>query len=227
MMNENNKTQAILDADPVATAEEILGKSHEEWNLETDAQTVLGLAYFTSKIKEKHLKKNEDTYFAISWKNFLEIAKKHNFKIGYSKNFIGTGWSDDGTVEEEVILFDDENGLIIYAESFDGTRVNNAKLYGEAFTNGPIEEKHRRALNGSSHEYNENGTVSFDFDIREGFVFYLNKMLHTFEFSKTWTNVPFLWFLNYMENKTEKDYEAINRRKIAESAPEVSKIIYG
>lgn len=68
----------------------------------------------------------------------------------------------------------------------------------------------------------------FDVDVREGFRFHLDALSEAFEFSKSWSKVPFLWFLNYMDTENKNySYEKINMQKIVASTPEVYKIIFG
>ena len=180
------------------------------------------------KKKVEHLKSIGDTHFGITWIDFIEIAKAYGFKSGYCQKFTGTGWSDKGVEEEEIIFFHEEKGFILHAESFDGRSVNSAKVYGEVKIGDKLEKNQWEALNGCSHGGNGNGTMSFDVDVREGFRFHLDALSEAFEFSKSWSKVPFLWFLNYMDTKNKNySYKKINKQKIDASTPEVRKIIFG
>lgn len=225
----NETTRNILNFDPVATAEALIGKRHEDWDIETDGMAALGLVMATNQAKRGHLESIGDTHFGITWQTFIEIAKAYGFKRGYCQKFTGTGWSDKGVEEEEIIFFHEEKGLILHAESYDGKSVNSAIVYGEVKINGgKLERNQWDALNGCSNGSNENGTMSFEVDVREGFRFHLDALSEAFEFSKSWTKVPFLWFLNYMDTKDKNySYEKINKQKINASTPEVRKIIFG
>ena len=224
----NEKTKNILNFDPVAATEDLLGKRHEDWNIETDGYAAVGIAMATNKIKADHLKSIGDTHFGITWIDFIEIAKAYGFKCGYCQNFTGTGWSNKDVEEEEIIFFHEEKGLILHAESFSGKSVNSAKVYGEVKIGDKFEEKQWEALNGCSHGGNGNGTMHFEVDVREGFRFHLDAISEAFEFSKNWSEVPFLWFLNYMDSKVENyDFKKITNQKINASTSEVKKIIFG
>lgn len=226
----NETTRNILNFDPIATAETLIGKRHEDWDVETDGMAALGLAMLTNESKREYLESIGDTHFGITWNDFIEIAKAYGFKCGFCQKFTGTGWSDKkGIEEEEIIFFHEEKGLILYAESFDGKSVNSAKVYGEVKLNeNKIEEDQWNALNGCSHGGNGNGTMYFNVDVREGFRFHLDAVSEAFEFSKSWSKVQFLWFLNYMDTKKKNyNYEQINKKKIASCTPEVRKIIFG
>ena len=188
----------------------------------------LGLAMATNQAKREHLESIGDTHFGITWQKFVEIVKAYGFKSGYCQKFTGTGWSDKGVEEEEIIFFHEEKGLILHAESYDGKSVNSAKVYGEVKIGEELERNQWEALNGCSHGGNGNGTMSFDVDVRAGFRFHLDALSEAFEFSKSWTKVPFLWFLNYMDTKDKNySYEEINKQKINASTPEVRRIIFG
>lgn len=224
----NEKTKNILNFDPVATAETLIGKQHEDWDLKTDAMAASVLAMATNQAKADHLKSIGDTHLGITWIEFIEIAKAYGFKSGYCQKFTGTGWSDKGVEEEEIIFFHEEKGLILHAESFNGKSVNSAKVYGEVKIGDKLEENQYEALNGCSHSGNGNCTMSFNVDVREGFRFHLNALSEAFEFSKSWSTLPFLWFLNYMDSKDENyDFKKITKLKINTSTSEVKKIIFG
>lgn len=169
-----------------------------------------------------------DTHFGITWQDFIKIVKAYGFKCGFCQKFTGTGYSEE-CVEEEIIFFHEEKGLILYAESFGGDSVNSANVYGEVKLNdGKLEKSQWDALNGCSHSANENGTLCFHVDVRKGFRFHLDAISEAFEFSTSWSKVPFLWFLNYMDTEDKNyNYEKINKQKIAACTPEVRKIIFG
>ena len=225
----NEKTKNILNMDTVATAEALIGKRHEEWDTKTDGVLALGLTMLMNKSKREHLESMGDTHSGITWQDFIGIVKAYGFKCGFRKKFMGTGWSDIKDVEEEeVIFFLEEKGLILYAESFGRDSINSAVVYGEVKTNDELEENQWNALTGCSYGGNRNGTMSFDVDCREGLRFHLDAISEVFEFSKSWTRIPFLWFLNYMDTKDENyNYEKITKQKIDECSPEVRKIIFG
>lgn len=173
----NETTKNILNFDPVATAEALIGKRHEEWDVETDGMAALGLAMMSNQSKREHLESIGDTHFGITWQDFIEIVRTYGFKCGFCQKFTGTGWSDEkGIEEEEIIFFHEEKGLILHAESFDGKSVNSAKVYGEVKINETLTENQWDALNGCSHGGNGNGTMYFDVDVREGFRFHISTL---------------------------------------------------
>lgn len=222
----NATTKKLLEFDPIAAIEDTVGKCHENWNTaEETAAIILNMMY--SEGKTTHLKGIGDTHCGITWSKFIDIAKNYGFECGYSQKFAGTGYSDH-VEEEEIIFYHKEKGLILHAESFDAKSINSAKVYGEVKTTDKLTSSQLSALNGCSFGGNPNNTISFDVDVREGFVYHLEALSEAFEFSQRWSTVPFLWFLNYMDTeKPNYDYKKITAEKIAASSPEVSKIIYG
>lgn len=176
--------------------------------------------------KNKNMRE-EDTHWGISWIDFLKIAKSYGFEKGYSQKFIGSDWIEVNiSVEEEIIFFHKEKGHILHAESYGENSVNSAQVYAEVKIGKKLEENQWKALDCCSHGSNGNGTMHIRVDVRANFIFQLEKISKAFEFSKRWTVVPFLWFLNYMDTRKENyDYEEINTQKINSSSSEVQKII--
>lgn len=219
----NETTKNFLNFDPIATAETLIGKRHEDWNIETDGLAALRLAVAANQAKANHLKSISDTHFGITWIEFVEFAKAYGFQISYYEKF--TGRNEE---EEEIIFFHEEKGLILHAVSYAGKYVNSAKVYGELKKSDKLTKNQQEALNGCSQSPINNNTMSFDVDVREGFRFHLDALSEAFEFSKNWSKVPFLWFLNYMDTKDENyNYEKITQHKIDACTPEVRKIIFG
>lgn len=182
------------------------------------------MANDNGKIKTIEGKSIKDTDLLISWVDFIEIAKAYGFKSGYCHKFIGEFPKDTPIEEEEIIFFNEEKGLILYAESFNN-HMNSAIIYGE------VKSKHKNsfdALNGCSFGSNKNGTIHFFVDVREGLRRHLDRLSDAFEFSKSWSETPFLWFLNYMDTKDENyNFKEITKKKIESSSPEVKHIIFG
>lgn len=87
----NEKTKNILSFNPIATAENLIGKRHDDWNIETEGIVALGLAMLSNQAKEEHLKSIGDTHFSITWQDFIEIARAYGFKCGFCQKFTGTG----------------------------------------------------------------------------------------------------------------------------------------
>ena len=184
---------------------------------------------------------DNDTHANISLTDLVAIVTTFGFEEGYRRQFI-SNFDNAPTSEDEVIFYHEEKGLILYAETYRKSvinpcsSVNSAKIYGEVITNREtLTDKQRNALIDCSHNGIKKGSIQFDIDYRCGFLTKLSSIAKAFEFSKSWSGVPPLWFLNHVEvaalgrdyYKAGETANRINQRKIVQCTPEVRKIIYG
>ena len=215
-------TREILNLDPISTVESFIGKNHKDWDWEAEGKEAFAFSMEWNAYKRNHLKRVKDTYFGISWGEFKGILDEEGFVCGYRKEFHGREH-----IEEEVIYFHEAKGLIVFADSYRGKSINSAHLYGEVYSK-ELTGDQWTVLQGFSMSSNGDGTISFSLDMREGFRNRLNDLSEVFEFSKTWSTEPFMWFMNYMEtNKDSNRYRIVTKGKIEEALPGVKKIIYG
>ena len=176
-----------------------------------------------------------DTNGCMSWEEFMAIAEAYGFKVGYQKSIKDGRYENDTVTKDEVILFHEEKGIIIYAESYvdsimsGGKGVNRAVVYGEVIADGELTEMQRAAFVGSHGSLkNHKGFVRFNFHATHyGLRSSLDALSANFEFSKHWRKDHFVWFLNYFEGDKGDDYDRIDKEKIAQCSPEVGKIIFG
>ena len=212
----NEITRQVLNFDPFAPIKDILDNPQSDSNTK---MLYLNLMHNANKTKAEYLKEIGDTYYGISWADFLRIVKDYGFKIGYCQKYTNS-WSSKGTEEENIIFFLEEKGLILHASSYEGN-LNTAKIYGGVKVGDKVEKQQIKALEWCSCGHNGNGTMHFDVDVREGFRYHLDALLEAFEFSKSWTKVQHL----NLDLSNEQIY--INRNMINQSCPEVRKIIFG
>lgn len=166
-----------------------------------------------------------DTRPGTTWQEFIEIAKAYGFKCGLCQKFTGDA-REGGVEEEEVILFHEEKGLILYATSYDKTMLNDAYVYGEVKMTKEKDYENLHIL--FRPNVNENSTCSFSIQVIYGLCYRLELISKNYKFSKTWSTKQSLCFINYMDREV-KNYnrEEINCKKIAACVPEVRKIIFG
>ena len=184
---------------------------------------------------------SNDTHANISLTNLVAIVTTFGFEEGYRRQFT-SNLNNTPTSEDEVIFYHEEKGLILYAETYRNSVINpcdsvsSAKIYGEVIINGvTLTDEQRNALIDCSHSGIKTGAIQFDIDYRRGFRTKLNSIATVLEFSKSWSGVPSLWFLNHVEAaalgrdyyKADEVANRINQRKIAQCTPEARKIIYG
>jgi len=218
-------TEKILRYDPIYETEKMVKKNH--WSEFDDLENMLSILMFTdhNKKKEEHLKSIGDTYHNIKWEDFKNLIKQHGFKEGLSYNF---KHYDDSTKEEEAIIYyHPEKGLVIWATSYWNKKsVNGGKMYGMIQYNEDNSNDMWRVLNGCSNGTIEENYRNFDYDIREGLIHTINKIEEKFVFVNKWIKTPFLWFVDFTEEKQKGfDYKEITKNKIEKCPKELQEII--
>lgn len=125
----NGKTlEQLQSIDPMAEWEKITGK-HYSQNNEIENLVMLSFVAAINKRKSTQLKASKDTHFGIKFDEFIDLMIENGFQIGYQGEYKSSSTSTQ--FEREVILYDKENGFIVYTNSFAGDGLNSAKLYGE------------------------------------------------------------------------------------------------
>ena len=235
------KINDLLKFDAISEMERLAGKTHNDFN-EEEKLTMLSMFTYGNKLKEKALKEINDTYFSMTWVEFKNLMKWNNFKIGYTYTF------EYDKTDREAILYYNHEGIVIWATSYYES-LNSAKLYAQISYDGIVEfetkvnsfwntsyeslvmteelQQAYKSLNSFSHDafmYIKDG-LHISLDCREGVLYKLNEVRKHFKFNKVWTKSPFLWFLDYSEEKGNYDYVAITKKKILNSSPELQKIV--
>lgn len=232
-MEKNDVINKILNLDIVNDFEQQIGKKHEDWT-ETEQLQFLKQAIISNQVKRDYLQNTSDTHFGISWNDFLLLCESQGFEIDYRQDFLFEAWwQQKKTIEEEIVLIHKEKGFVLYAESDSSkTRVNKAKLYGEIRKKEDVDKASAyQALSGYSHSETQYGTKNISLDVTAGMVARLHQLDGKFEFVNPWNKIPFVWFLNSMDEKklskrlSDKGYEKINQQKITLMSPETQKII--
>jgi len=223
----DSKTESILTRDSLAETEQILGGKH--WSQFNDFENALSFVLFArdNEIKEKHLKSLGDTYFGMSWDEFKTLIKERGFVEGYSYEIEYTGWSEP-TKEEMCIYYHPIKGLIIWAESFNGTTINGGTLYGEiqSYEGEENRETIWKWLSTGGCRDAEKGIFSTSHDIREGLFSKLDTLESAGKFLNRWTDKKrFLWFVDFNEEDIKDyDYKEITREKIKKCPKELQDI---
>ena len=99
-----------------------------------------------NKIKSNILKQANETYRYMKFEDFLSKMQDKGFKIGYQNEYGDSENNEKNNIE--VILYNEENGFIIYASSF-ASVLDRAVLYGELQTIPYIYNK------GDENKYSE------------------------------------------------------------------------
>lgn len=218
-----NIIDMALDYDPIYEAEKISGKSHHSEFNNDDMMLAMGISMLSGETKKSILKEAGDTYFGIEWNVFIALIKSYGFKEALTYDFIDNQRGETKT--EEAIIYYDDNGFVIWAESYGGKDcINSGKIYGQIEVNKDFDRCD--VLSHCSNGYFSDNKVYFDKDIREGLINTINKVKKHSLPIKTWEHPSFLWFVDYMELKEDGyDYEQITKSKISKCPQEFQDIV--
>ena len=209
-----DKTQAdrIRDLkrfDPLDFAEKITGKDSH-----SDDNTVwlgMGLMQENKAALNKELLATGDTVFSMAGEDYLNAAESFGFGAGWSAEF--------GEGEKECILYRID-GLLLYADSYQGGR-NSAKVW---YNWKPSNMDFPRYITSSGGM--RNGVWCGDHDAREGLNHAMLDLAEYGEFLNPWKECPFLWLLNHEDSKVEGySHKDITKSKVDQLPAEVIKMI--
>lgn len=233
-MERKDIANQMLDNDSVSNFEKQIGKRYKEWT-ESEQLQFLKQAVVNNQLSQTYLKSIGDTHYEITWKDFLILCEKQGFEIAYRRDFLDDQCGPKN-LEEEVVLIHKEKGFVLYANSIDSKKiVNNATLYGEIRIKEDVDkEEANKALYGYSHFDTEYGTEEIHLDVRNGMVARLSQLDGKYEYVTPWNKMLFVYFVNYMEQKTlnkyvvepfDKGYEIVNQQKIALMSSDAQQIM--
>lgn len=234
-----------LKRDPIAEVEQVLNKHHSEFDRK-DGLMMLSNAFHVNKQKSDYLKSLGDTHFGTKWDEFIDIIESNGFIVGLKYDF-----KHDEYTDEAALYYHPQKGLVIWATSyFNKSSLNGGEMYGEVKTNEKVEyetiknhvwnteykqiqpsetlKKGFESLNGCSHDALsgiETG-VTFKYDVREALINKIEQIGDHLVFVNEWTEKPFLWFLDYTEEKIDGyDYKEITKDKIGRCPEELQQIL--
>lgn len=199
-----NAALALMKKDPVAMAEEIVGRDGDAVGLaicmmqqiqaeKKDVFSVLG-----------------DTHFMMAYAECVRLLERAGFEKVYTETH--------GDLADVFEIWWHSDGLLLTSESYDQRLVNSLQVY----YNWRTEDRSR------GYEFTSSGgwypvVASPDefawvghYDGREGLLTHLKRLRENGQLLSTWFQQPFLWLLNYTESRTNSDqYKAVNAVKYA------------
>ncbi len=222
------KTEKILMYNPIAQSEKIFGDKH--WSEFNEIENMFSL-YQTinhNETKAAHLKSIGDTYFSMTWDEFKDLIIRKGFVPALEYDINYNKW-DEPTIEEAILYYYFQKGLIIWATSFNNkTSVNGGNLYGEIQANNKEDEKTIwKWISTGGCIDTENNIWKTSHDVREGLFSKLDTLESAGKFLSKWTEKDkFLWFVDYIESDVPGyDYKEITMRKIKKCPKEFQNII--
>lgn len=227
--NDNVILDALLSYDPIAAAEKMSGKSH--WSTFDDKETdlAIGLVMLSGDAKREALKKANDTYFGMSFQEFVDLITANGFKkaLQYTFNNISS-WS--GPTDEFAVYYRGD-GFVITFDSF-GDSLNSGKIYGICRrTTDRLMDLIKCSITPMG-----NSIFGFSKDVREGMFYTINNAKNSYDVLPIWPGPGcFHWMLDRTEhNSGDESYESWSKRyreisleKISRCPEDFQKIVAG
>ncbi|MEG0898398.1 MAG: hypothetical protein RSF40_01630 [Oscillospiraceae bacterium] len=209
----------LLNFDPIAAVEEMTeGKHWSEFD-DSESNMSLWMAVMSGEAKRNALKEIGDTYWGMTWSEFISLIEKHGFKCALRYDI-----PYENKLEEAIIYYNNY-GFVIWATSFSEKKsVNGGTLYGQLRTHQDF--SHCDDLSQCSNGYFADDKLSFSVDVREGLFHHLNKAIAHADPLSIWEDNAFLWFVDYVEDdEPTYDYKAITQDKIHRCPSEFQNIV--
>ena len=207
-MNANNELiEHLLSVDVIRDAEKTTKQSY---NKDDTTQRLAGLNFVKRSQKlAKELKANSDTHRGMSYLDFINVVISEGFVPVYTESFQGGGYNDKPVTEAYVIFYHTSKGILLTAESFGASMINKAQMYYNWVPN-PIDKEWQRATSAGMLR----GLVwAGSHDIHEALRYKIELLQRKGYFCK-WMQQPSMFLANYVEARSSKDFEMINRRKM-------------
>lgn len=251
----DSRIEEVLSFDPVASVSKVLNKHHNDFSTD-EQDLSLSYGILANRSKSDFLKSLNDTHFGMSWNYFIELIQENGFQEGLSYEFdyafdLESTKPEDWSREKAVLFYHPTKGLVIWATSYNNqTSVNGGKMYGEVRYTGTIETKEvpslfkkgmskavvmtdeireaMKTLDRCQHDSitSTGDGISFWYDIREGLINKMTLIESKLEYVRIWTKKPFLWFVDYLEEKNpDYDSEFMSLDKINRSNEELQTIL--
>jgi hypothetical protein len=223
MTDKDDATSKLLKKDAIAETEKILGnRDYHNFNKEEQG---FDLARFMNhnETKREHLKSLGDTHFRIPWNDFKSILIDYGFKEGTSHPV-----TYDNSVEESLLWYHPDKGLILFATSYNNRgSLNGGTCYGEIQAHEGDDNKMTICNWLSTGGYIAASIYETSFDVREGLLHRFKMLESAGTFQKKWINKErFLWLLDWTdEQKKDYDYKVISRKKLKKCPQEMQDIL--
>ena len=208
-----DKLDQLLAYDPLAEAEQILGRGSEP-----AAWLGMALAQQRGAALRDELASRGDTMLTNQLSRYLSIVRDLGFEEVLCLPFTGRSWSDEPAPAEEFRIMAHRDGMLLAFDTYNTTAVNGAKVWYN-WRCRDAEVGWRITSSGSYHRWDpetRSGTWVGDHDAREALRHKIQGLRDNGEFLARWERRPFMWLLHHMDTKQEGyDHHAINEARIA------------
>lgn len=222
----------LLKFDGLAAAEQLTNVSYKESPI---TQAIgFGLMVANNKEKENVLKELNDTHFGMTFAEFIALIESKGFVKVYEEEFPNPHGKE--SIKEKLVVYW-KDGILLHATSHSNSLNGGSILFN--WEPNPNLERYT-ALNGCSHGpiiigktepkpfYNKwtnetemrteniySDARDGSYDVREGLFLKISDLEEQGKFVSPWIEPPFLWLVNYNENKVPGyDYKKITYNKI-------------
>lgn len=201
MTANNDELGRLLNADPLAKAEEITGKSYKS-DEATSALGVLGLMSNT-KAKKEALSAAKDTYWGCPWKYAEEIIGDLGFEQILVRPFLVEDVYSEGKKNrlEYQVFYWRKDGILMVVDTYGGENgtVNSLSLYYNVeflSTNDAFSVASSGHLHSQSYDEGRFIWIGHH-EIHEGLRYKLAALENSGVFLPTWVEDPFLYLQHY------------------------------
>lgn len=170
---------------------------------------------------------HSDVYYEISWENFVKTILDYGFFVGYKEDVSGNKYYES-KLDEIVIFYHKEKGLVLFAESNDcKSSLTELKVYGEIKAiHEELTTKQKYALSNVSFYDPNGGTITFSIDTKKEILKCLDIISENFDLCKKWSQIPLLHFLTTQEViEKSSDYKQITMDRLMKSEKELKDIV--
>lgn len=222
----------LLKFDGLVAAEKIAGLSYKESALTEEFG--LGLMIANNNAKKECLEKLNDTHFGMTFAEFISLIESNGFVKAYEEEFPNPH-GEEIIMEKLVVYW--KNGVLLEATSHWNSLNGGSILFNwepnpnlERYTalngcsNGPIiigKTEPKPFYNKWTDKWEDrienvySNTRDGSCDVREGLFLKISDLEEQGKFISPWIKPPFLWLVNYYENKVPGyDYNKITYKKI-------------
>ncbi len=227
------QTRNAINLDGLALAEKITGVSYK--GCELTQSLGMSLFFTNNKIKKENLQKLGDTHFGMTFDDFISLIESKGFIKVYEEEFPNPH-SDEKVIMEKLVVYW-KDGILLDATShwdnlnggsihFNWEPKPNLEKYTalNGCSNGPIiigktePKPYFNKFTNETEMRTENiysNARDGSYDVREGLFLKISDLQEQGKFVSPWIEPPFLYLVNYNENKVEGyDYKKITYNKI-------------